>query len=329
MGAIKYNGPAAVMLLSNGTASKVADVIFDKGVMTPIDINVSLSGGSSLYLQVTAGGRIFTSPPVLIVVTISPKEVTLNTGGTQTFAATVTGTINTAVTWSVQEGDSGGTITRGGVYTAPNTAGTYHVVATSQADPTKSATATVTVKPQTVEFKRFKSLFVSATPGINTGTNCGSEGAYLSTWEKFAPLVWTGNSFTANGEWEVGTGTSVVIRRTVSLSGTINADNSISLTGTCTTRTTSISHYPSGSVKYTEITESTSEITIDNLPRGYLSDYQWFVAGEAAKPYLTAVSATITVTRQYPDGTSKVQKSCTMTEVDWSAAGYVQVLGSN
>lgn len=32
-----------------------------------------------------------------------------------------------------------------GLYTAPNTAGTYHVVATSQADPTKSATVAITV----------------------------------------------------------------------------------------------------------------------------------------------------------------------------------------
>lgn len=62
MGAIKYTGPGAVMTSSNGTALKVADVIFDKGVMTPININVPLSGASSLYLQVTAGGRIFTSP---------------------------------------------------------------------------------------------------------------------------------------------------------------------------------------------------------------------------------------------------------------------------
>jgi hypothetical protein len=84
--------------------------------------------------------------PEVVTVTISPENVTLNTGGTQTFTATVTGTTNTAVTWSVQEGDAGGTITTtGGVYTAPNTAGTYHVVATSQDDPTKFATATVTV----------------------------------------------------------------------------------------------------------------------------------------------------------------------------------------
>ena len=50
-----------------------------------------------------------------------------------------------AVTWSVQEGAPGGSVTAAGVYTAPGTAGTYHLVATSQADATKSATATVTV----------------------------------------------------------------------------------------------------------------------------------------------------------------------------------------
>jgi hypothetical protein len=43
------------------------------------------------------------------------------------------------------EGNSGGTITSAGLYTAPNTAGTYHVLVTSQADTTKSATAVVTV----------------------------------------------------------------------------------------------------------------------------------------------------------------------------------------
>jgi hypothetical protein len=90
--------------------------------------------------------------PEVVTVTIYPENVTLNTGGTQTFTATVMegGTTTTAVTWSVQEGSAGGTITSGGVYTAPKTAGTYHVVATSQADATKFATATVTVKEELI-----------------------------------------------------------------------------------------------------------------------------------------------------------------------------------
>jgi hypothetical protein len=94
-------------------------------------------------------------PPVSAVsVTISPKNVdNLPAGGTQTFRASVTGSNNQTVTWSVQEGAVGGSITSGGVYTAPQTPGTYHVVATSQADNTKSDTATVTVNPVSVSIQ--------------------------------------------------------------------------------------------------------------------------------------------------------------------------------
>ena len=57
----------------------------------------------------------------------------------------MTGTANTTVTWSVAEGSAGGSVTTAGLYTAPGTTGTYHVVVASQAAPTVTATATVTV----------------------------------------------------------------------------------------------------------------------------------------------------------------------------------------
>ena len=79
-------------------------------------------------------------------VAISPTSVSVIAGNTRQFTATVTGTSNTTVTWSVQE-SGGGTISASGLYTAPATAGTYHVRAASVADPTKSASATVTVTP--------------------------------------------------------------------------------------------------------------------------------------------------------------------------------------
>ena len=82
-----------------------------------------------------------TAAPPPIVVTISPSSASLQTGSAQQFSATVTGTTNTSVTWS----GTGGTVSSTGFYTAPNTAGTYSVTATSVADPTKSASATVTV----------------------------------------------------------------------------------------------------------------------------------------------------------------------------------------
>ena len=80
-----------------------------------------------------------------VTVTIIPEVEVLTFGGALQFAATVTGTPNTAVTWSVVEGPSGGTVTQTGLYTAPGVEGTYHVRATSQADPSESAVATVYV----------------------------------------------------------------------------------------------------------------------------------------------------------------------------------------
>ncbi|MBI5069048.1 MAG: hypothetical protein HZB56_12485 [Deltaproteobacteria bacterium] len=84
--------------------------------------------------------------PQGVAVEVQPPSATLGFGGTTQFAAVVTGTINTSVTWSVQEA-SGGSVSASGLYTAPTSAGTYHVVATSAADGTKAAQAVITVQP--------------------------------------------------------------------------------------------------------------------------------------------------------------------------------------
>jgi hypothetical protein len=85
-----------------------------------------------------------------VVVAIEPATVSVVTASTVTFAAKVTGAEDTSVTWSIQEGEAGGTITPAGVYTAPNTAGTYTVVATSKADPARKGTAQVKVESVTI-----------------------------------------------------------------------------------------------------------------------------------------------------------------------------------
>jgi hydroxybutyrate-dimer hydrolase len=81
-----------------------------------------------------------------VSVTISPTTATVAARATQQFAATVGNASDQTVTWSVQEA-SGGAVDANGLYTAPTVTGTYHVIATSKADPTRSATATVTVVP--------------------------------------------------------------------------------------------------------------------------------------------------------------------------------------
>jgi len=98
------------------------------------------------------GGRVVAienPPPAPIVVTVSPASATASSGATVQFTSSVSGTTNTAVTWSIDQGSSGGSINSSGLYTAPavTSSASFTIRATSQADPTKSGTATVTVNP--------------------------------------------------------------------------------------------------------------------------------------------------------------------------------------
>lgn len=82
-------------------------------------------------------------PASTVAVAVSPTVANVVVGETKHFTATVTHTSNTAVRWSVKEGAAGGTVDSTGNYAAV-AAGVFHVIATSQADATKSATAAVT-----------------------------------------------------------------------------------------------------------------------------------------------------------------------------------------
>jgi hypothetical protein len=94
----------------------------------------------------TALDRGFLNPSLTPTVGISVMQgaVFLKTGAQLQFGALVTGSANTAVTWSVTRPQCG-SITAAGLYTAPNVQTSCSVEATSAADPTKHATAAVTV----------------------------------------------------------------------------------------------------------------------------------------------------------------------------------------
>jgi len=130
---------------------------------------------------------------------ISPSTASLNQGGAQSFTAIVTGTSNSGVNWAVQEGAAGGSITSVGVYTAPGTAGMFHVIATSQADTTQKATATVTVAPLVVSVSPPSNVLgplgvrnFSAT--VNTSLNTGVS---WSVQEATGGAITTGGQYTA------------------------------------------------------------------------------------------------------------------------------------
>jgi hypothetical protein len=87
-----------------------------------------------------------------ISVTVTPNPASVRAGSSQQFAATVTGTSNSSVTWSVNNVAGGnsafGTITASGNYTAPATLpnpNTITIQAMSSADSSASGTSAVTL----------------------------------------------------------------------------------------------------------------------------------------------------------------------------------------
>jgi peptidoglycan/xylan/chitin deacetylase (PgdA/CDA1 family) len=124
------------------TATIPAAQLASAGTLSVTVVTPSPGGGTSNTIDLA----------VLVVVAVSPATQSLNVAQTQQFTATVTGTANQAVSWSVNDMAGGnatvGSIDASGLYTAPAIPPSPNVVAvkaTSVADPTRTAEATVTV----------------------------------------------------------------------------------------------------------------------------------------------------------------------------------------
>src|SRR5262249_52119865 len=82
-------------------------------------------------------------------VTVSPVQASATPGQTEQFTASISGVVSTAVTRAVGGGTGGnstvGTISSGGLYTAPSAAGRHTVKATSTANTTQTASVPMIV----------------------------------------------------------------------------------------------------------------------------------------------------------------------------------------
>jgi len=161
----------------NGVAWSVEEA--GGGTVTSAGLYTAPSGLGTFHLRATSVadtnvfGRatITVSHPSGIGVTVTPSSLTLPVHGSRTFQAVVTNSPDTTVTWSVDE-SVGGSITDLGLYTASATSGTFHVRATTIADPTVFAEATVTVTASTVTV----SAQPQETDGL-TNLDCVASGA--------------------------------------------------------------------------------------------------------------------------------------------------------
>ncbi|WP_257460261.1 hypothetical protein [Archangium lipolyticum] len=119
---------------------------------------------------------------VPVTIALTPGTDTVDQGAVVEFSASVTGTPNTAVTWSVEGGANNGTITSSGIYTAPNIEGTYTILATSVADPTKKGSATLTVRPIAVSLTPAQPSTHTTGSLTFSASVTGTKGSTAVTW---------------------------------------------------------------------------------------------------------------------------------------------------
>jgi hypothetical protein len=160
-----------------------------------------------------SGVATITIPAVTVAVTPNTSNVIL--GASQQFAGTVDNATNTAVSWSIS---GPGTISNTGVYSAPGgnviTPATVTIIATSQADPTKSGSATVTIP----------AVAVTISPGTATLGGGGTQ--------QFAATVY--NATNKGVTWSVSGG------GTIDVNGLFTAPTVVTTLSTATVTATSV-----------------------------------------------------------------------------------------
>jgi hypothetical protein len=136
--------------LSCGTVT--SNGLYTAPANVPNPPQVAVTATLVAFPTISGSATVTITSPILVTVSVTPSNISVNTGAQQQFTAKVTGTSNTAVTWSITGigcvGQSCGTISQTGLYTAPPilpSPSFLNVVATSVADPTKSGSATVTI----------------------------------------------------------------------------------------------------------------------------------------------------------------------------------------
>ena len=178
---VRFNGaalPTTFVDANDLTATLPGGLLVLDGVFPITVTNPDTSGAIPSAANFTVTG---------VLVNVSPPSAQVPASGLQQFTPQVLGPSNNAVTWTVNGVTGGnstvGTISVTGLYTAPTTVptpATVTVIATSQAVPTASGSASVTIGPYTEKpIYSFTSLTDGAAP--SAALVQGTDGYYYGT----------------------------------------------------------------------------------------------------------------------------------------------------
>jgi len=193
------------------------------GTLSPLGVyTASATGGGTATVIATSvadgtksdSATVTLSTTPQVAVSVSPPAISLGTGQSKQFSATVQNGATGNVTWSIAEGAVGGSISPAGLYRSPGAAGTFHVVATSVDDPTKAGSATVTVTTG-------PPIAVSVTPGsVTLGSGMTQQFTATVNGTSNQGVTWSlgagsSGAIDGNGLYTAGSGSATVIATSV------------------------------------------------------------------------------------------------------------------
>jgi hypothetical protein len=147
-----------------GSASSSGMYTAPASVSSPQTVTVTATSAADSSKWACA--LITVNPAVTIAVSVNPPTGSITAGQALQLSASVTGTANQQVAWSLS---GAGSVSASGLYTAPASVAssqTVTVTATSAADSTKSASASIVVAPATT------TTATCSAPGQNSWTGC-------------------------------------------------------------------------------------------------------------------------------------------------------------
>lgn len=200
----KALGPARIRVPLTSSFERTVPQRFSLAILLGLTALGGCGGGPSS----TTTTPMTPTTPSQVSVSVSPSGTSVLLGTSQKFTATVTGTTNTAVSWSVNSVPGGnassGTIDANGSYTAPGdltNPATVTITAASQVDGTKSNSATVTV---TSDITVTAMTVPATTSFVATGSSIELAASVVSQGKPDQTIKWSVSGI-ANGNATVGT----------------------------------------------------------------------------------------------------------------------------
>ena len=241
---------------AHGTIS--ASGLYTAPATVPNRATVTVTAVAQADTSKTSSSAVTITAPPTITVTVSPKTPSVQVTLTQQFMSTVSNSSNQNVTWQVN-GTTGGDATHGtisttGLYTAPVSVpspATVSVKAISQADNTKSDTATVTV--------------TAAPPPITVTVSPKTPSVQVALTQQFMATV--ANSSNQNVTWQVnGTTGGDATHGTISTMGLYTAPASVPSPATVTIKAISQADNTKSDTATVTVTAAPS-VTVTVMPK--------------------------------------------------------------